>query len=426
MTGGAAPPGGSPRYNSGRPFDAVTNRVRWANNLGTMSLAPVGSGQGVVHVVAQDSVLYSFVKGTTGGSWPGPLSPSNPPFPLQWTPFGFMAAPAQGRPSTYPAAIGPANSVVFLSSQDGQVYAIDAEEGGNGAGPWTSPLLGSTVIGHVSGMFGIFGGTTNAIVVGSRETPPTTSRFYALRLNDGAASPLPGWSQDFGGRMGPIFGQAAVDYETSRVYFASRQYGAGAGDNNTLWCLELLTGAVVWARPYGDIDASISLRGNRLYIATNNPRTVQAIDKLTGNATWTVSGAFPITPAGEGPAKGFVFARVGSTVNSTDLYFATANRIWKLTDDGGPSYIDNWPGGIAVNSPSTPISLPGDVYVYVGSGDGSLHRHDTTTGALVDFFPLGDQSPALRSKVGSPTFDIRNNFIYVPADAGLVYAIERP
>ena len=79
-----------------------------------------------------------------------------------------------------------------------------------------------------------------------------------------------------------------------------------------------------------------------------------------------------------------------------------------------------------MNSPSTPISLPGDVYVYVGSGDGSLHRHDTTTGALVDFFPLGDQSPALRSKVGSPTFDIRNNFIYVPADAGLVYAIERP
>jgi len=88
---------------------------------------------------------------------------------------------------------------------------------------------------------------------------------------------------------------------------------------------------------------------------------------------------------------------------------------------------ENWlPGGVPMNSPSTPIALPGDMFVYVGSGDGSLHRRRVLDGSPFDAFPLGDQTPALLSSVGSPTFDLRNNFIYVGSDAGIIYALEKP
>src|SRR5262249_12230562 len=152
----------------------------------------------------------------------------------------------------------------------------------------------------------------------SREAPPTASRFVALRLSDGTTA-SPGWSQTAGGAIGvigPMHGQPAVDYFTTppKVYFATRAFGASP-NHNTLWCLNAVTGAVLWAKAYGDIDAGVTLRGNRLYIATNSG-TVQAVDTTSGDPAWTVSGAFAI-PAAEGPAKGFVYAPRGSN----ELYF---------------------------------------------------------------------------------------------------------
>jgi len=393
----------APRFNRGRPFDSVAGQVRWEFNIGTSSLAPIGNGLGMVHSVSNDGNLYAMVKGAApaGGRWP-PGPPVYFPFP--------MAGPSQGRPSSVPNSPGPPTRVTFLSSTDGTVYAIDADHGSNGTLLWHSPGLGPVLTAPPSASFLQFGATRDLIYVGSRDT--TGSQLYGLRLTDG--QPLsPGWTFDGGafGRIGPVNGQAVVDYATHRVFFASRAFGA-APDNKTLWCVDFETGLPLWAKPYGDIDASLGLRGGRLYVATN-AGTVLAVNASDGLAAWTFT-----IPASEGPAKGYVAA----DVLSQNLYFSTSTRVWSLRD-AGPTFSDNWPpGGAFPPSPSTPVYAPLDTVVYVGGGDGRLYRLNVGDGTILDFFTLGKGDAA----VGSPTLDLRGNYVYVGTEAGRVYAVQLP
>jgi uncharacterized repeat protein (TIGR01451 family) len=393
-----------PRFNRGRPFDSVTGRVRWEFNIGTASLAPIGNGLGMVHSVSNDGNLYAMVKGATtagGGRWP-----QGPP---QYLPFP-MAGPSQGRPTSVPNRPGPPSRVTFLSSTDGTVYAIDAEHGSNGTLLWQSPVLGPMLTAPPSASFLQFGATRDLIYLGSRNA--AGSQLYGLRLVDG--QPLgPGWATNGGafGRIGPVNGQAAVDYATHHVFFASRAFGP-APDNNTLWCVDFETGLPVWAQPYGDVDASLSLRGGRLYVATN-AGTVLAVNATDGSLAWTFT-----IPAGEGPAKGYV----ATDARSQNLYFSTANRVFSLQDQGA-TVSDNWPtGGPFPPSPSTPVYAPLDTLVYIGAGDGRVYRLNVADGTTFDSFTLGAGDAA----VGSPTLDLRANYLYVGTEAGRVYAVELP
>src|SRR5262249_43451436 len=160
--------GASPRFISGRPFDSVNGAAHWAFNMGTWSMTPPGNGSGMVHAVSNDNVLYAMTKGAGGGKWPGP-SP-------QWIPFGFMAAPSQGRPSAYPYSVGSAPSAVFLTSQDGKLYGVNAQVGGAGPSAWAPSPLGTAAQAHPSAIFKAFGGAEDLIFAASRETPPTASR----------------------------------------------------------------------------------------------------------------------------------------------------------------------------------------------------------------------------------------------------------
>jgi hypothetical protein len=256
--------------------------------------------------------------------------------------------------------------------------------------------------------------------VGSREGL-LNSRFFALKLSDGSFGALPGWSTDGGafGNFGPVSGQAAVDYTPpARVFFGTRQFGAL---NRTLWCVNIDTGVPCWGQAHGDIDTAITLRGDRLYVA-NNAGQVKAVDKLTGTNLW--AGPFTI-PGGEGPAKGFIMAPPGPT---NYVLFSTATRVRSLTDTGA-GFLVNWPGGVALNAPSTPVLAAGDTVVYVGTApsgpgvpDACLLQLVTTTGTVAHCFQLGDRKAA----VGSPTLDIRNRFVYVLTEDGILYAIQLP
>jgi uncharacterized repeat protein (TIGR01451 family) len=401
----------APRFNRGRPFDS-TGKVRWEFNIGTSSLASIGNGIGIVHSVANDANLYAMVKGVAlagglgGGTWP-----------IGYLPYPIVG-PSQGRPGSVPLFPGPPNRGTFLSSADGRVYALDSDHGSGAPAIWISPVLGGGVPGLVappSGSFTQFGATRNLIYVGSREAGG--SRLFGLRLADGQPAAPEGWAVNGGpfGSIGPVSGQAAVDYATHRVYFASR--ALVAPNNRTVWCVDFETGLVVWAQPHGDIDASVSLRGDHLYVATNDGR-VLALRTSDGGVDWTFN-----IPAGEGVAKGYV---VTNFLN-TNLYFSTATRVWSLRDDG-LSFFSNWPSGVALpgglpgNAPSTPVYPPGAAYVWVGGSDNRLHRLNVTDGSAFDNFFLGD--PAIPTAVGSPTLDLSGGFVYVGTEAGRVYAIQ--
>ncbi len=398
------------RTIEGRPFAVAAGPgTKWGHRTGIFTMVPPGNGVGVVYSVANDGSLHSMVKGPgpEGGAWPGPLAS----LPV-WKPQS-MNGPSQGRPSG--VAVGTAGSTrtVFLSSQDGHVHAFDAE---TGAQAWISPLLAPPpdLQAPPSGVFTIFGGTRDLIFAGTRD--PAGSKFYALRLVDGA--PLaPGWVFDGTpfGKIGAINGQPAVDQVARRVYFASRAFN-GANDK-TVWCVELETGAPCsgWTpRAHGDIDTGVSLYGDRLLVGTNDDK-VKAVDTSDGSEAWSFS-----LPGSEGPVKGYVAVdRL-----TGDAYFSTANKVWGLQSDGS----QKWPGGgdVDYDSPSTPVYAPGDPYLYVGSGDGKLYRVSAADGSPVvaGIFPLvlGDGSAA----VGSPTIDLFGGFLYVGTEDGVVYAVQLP
>jgi uncharacterized repeat protein (TIGR01451 family) len=393
----------------GRPFVVnVGPGVKWTYSMGIFSMVPPGNGVGAVYAVANDGSLHSMAKGggTQGGTWPAP-----PGFTQTWKPQSTNL-PSQGRPSGIPTSAGSASRTIFLSSQDGHVYAFNAE---TGAAAWSpsSPLLGPQIVSHPAGVFTAFGGTRDLIFAGTRDS--AGSQFYALRVADGSFA-APGWSFNGGafGKIGAISGQAAVDQVARRVYFASRAFD---GTNlNTVWCLDLETGAPLWAVARGDIDTGVSLYNGRLFVGTTGASPqVLAINTTAGfegNVVWSQ----PIPPA-EGPVKGYV-AVDRLTGNS---YVSTATSVRAFDPFGTPRWTSS-----SVTSPSTPVYAPGDQFLYVGSSDGKVYRLDTTSGGLFagPTFPLllGDGSAA----AGSPTLDLAGGFLYVGAENGIVYAVQLP
>jgi outer membrane protein assembly factor BamB len=258
-------------------------------------------------------------------------------------------------------------------------------------------------------MFTIFGGAHDYILVGTRNSL-VNNVFYALNINNGDVL----WKYDGtadGKQIGMINAQASVDYPTRRVYFTS--YGR-APNNDAVWCLDLDTGGLVWAAGFGsDVPGSPIARGNHVYVGALDG-TVRALRTSDGGVDWTYTPGVP-----DGVVKAFVFPdRLG-----TRLFFSTTNTVWAIQDNGGTASLV-WSRN-DLQSPSTPVFIPGGPHLYVGTGgpgNGKLYRLSAANGSTVDSFPLGD----LAAQIGSPTLDLSMGFLYVGSDAGVVYAIQLP
>lgn len=385
------------RFTKGRPFGLpfdTTPGVKWAYSTGATSMVPPGIGP-AAYTVSNDRALHSMVRGTgaTGGDWP-----------VGWTPWA-MNGPAQSRPPVVPTTAVPgATRVVFLGSQDGHVYAVNAD---TGSPLWQSPLLGDVVQAAPAGIFTAFGGAFDYILVGTRNSSPG-NRFYALKVSDGTVvgTPFDGGSAT---ALGIISAGAAVDYPNRRVYFASR---AGTS-SNTLWCLDITAAGVsfAWAKPLGNIDGGPVLRSGRVYVGTNTG-TVFGVDALDGNNAWSFS-------TGDGAVKGFIFP----DRDSARLYLATTNKVWGLTD---MIPTPNWPV-VLLPAPSIPLFIRASPFLYVGGSDGRLYELDLTlanavTSPTVKSVPLGDSLAG----VGPPSFDFPNALIYAGSEGGVVYAVQFP
>jgi outer membrane protein assembly factor BamB len=384
-----------PRQVTGRPQD-VSGASQWVFNTGATALTPPGIGS--VYGVSNDRCLHSMTAGSTGGMWP-----------TGWSPMA-MNAPAQERPPVinFGSGAGPggASKVTFLGSQDGLVYAINAE---TGVGIWQSADYGM-VQASPAGIFTHYGGVADLVLVGTRNAG-ADNVFHGLRVADGS----PAWSFDNGGGaggIGIISGKAAVEYDTSRVYFASRERSGGSAAS--LWCLEfdgssasLCAGS--WPVAVGDVDGSPMVRDGVVYVGTN-ASLVYAVDADTGAEMWSA----PFDCA-DGPVKGFVWADPLSDL----LYVSTTNTLWSLTDNGA-TVSQNWSLGTVAN-PSVPLVLLMTNYVIVGSSDGSLYQVDIT-GPSTTSVQIGDGGAA----VGSPAYDVRNDLAYVGTESGAVYAVSVP
>jgi len=392
------------RFCTGRPFD-TTGPVRWAFSTGATALSPPTVGGAGVIAPANDRVLYAMERGLTpGGVWPGAWSPIE------------LGDIVQSRSPVVPIQVGTANPVVYLGSQDGSIYAVDATTGGKAWGPTS---IGPMVQAAPAGIFSAFKGALDYLLVGTRDgTGPNA--FVALNpytgglvdsYDNGGAGP---------GAIGIVNGMAAVDYGPPlppRVYFTSYER-TPVGSTTTLWCFELKTSPdpvfnLLWGRALGNIDSSPVLRGGRVYVGSaQGGGTVYSIDALTGGGDRTF-------PHGNGQVKGFVFP----DRSSRDIYFATNDFVWGVTDDVG-GMVNKFGSALSLGAgvkPSPVLFIPGSHYLYVGGSDGSLYQFELLGGPL-ESVTLGNG----KSAVGAPSLDRDFNLVHVGSEAGIFYAVALP
>jgi outer membrane protein assembly factor BamB len=394
------------KFVKARPMSSVATPVQWAYSTGATTMAPPGlrfsSGESSVYTVSNDSILHSVRGGSAllSGTWPA-----------NWRPFPF-GAPAQGRPVPFPYAVGAAaNGAVFVGSQDGSVYAIDAETGSQVWGEPIASMVQASPAGHFQAYYA---GALDVIVAGTRNSgAPNT--VEALDKDTGT----PVWSFDNspgqlgdGTEIGIISGGATIDYLGDRIYFASRKGTGALGSTGTLWCLDISSGSpeLLWVKSVGNVDGSPILHQDVVYVGTN-AGVVIAVDAASGSVHWSL-------PLGDGPIKSFVFPHFGTT----NLYVATSNNVWSIADDGLSASI-NWQVGSAdIPSPSTAVFVPGTTKLIVGSGDGHLYQLDVLAPLPPDKVRLGIGAAG----VGAPTVDILKSMIYVGTEEGVVYGVTFP
>ena len=404
-----APPYVSPgRFVRGRPFNSA-GKVKWAFSTGGFSVTPPTVGGAGVIATSNDGAVHAMTRGTLpgAGEWPA-----------GWLPFQ-VGGPIQSRSPVVPLQAAP-NPVVFLGSQDRHVYALDAAGGGTPPSPRWAYDTGRVVQAAPAGLFKDFGADYDYLLVGTRDATADNALVFLDPLTGGL---LGSFTNGGGtGGIGIINGMAAVDYaKPPHVYFASHASTTG-GSTRTLWCLEL--NATLFAScggwtvipPIGDIDGGPVIRGDRIYVGGGaGGGTVYSVDVATGNADRSFIH-------GDGQVKGFVFP----DRSSDDIYFATDNYVWSVSDTGAAMMTDNLGGGVTLGTgvrPSTALFAPGSQYVYVGGSNGNLYQIYLADGSLTSV-QLGDGS----SVVGAPSLDrgYVPNLVHVGTEAGVFYAVEVP
>ncbi|HEX8172990.1 MAG TPA: PQQ-binding-like beta-propeller repeat protein [Thermoanaerobaculia bacterium] len=390
------------RMIAARPQDTVNGQVKWIYNTTAASMTPPGVGS--VYSVANDRFLHSM--NAASGTWP--TSPST------WLPF-LMGGASQGRPAVPTVDIsGTLRKVLYLGSQDGFVYCVN---GDTGAQIWKanhpSQPASSMIQAAPVGEFTSYGGTYNLIFAATRNAT-ADNMVYALNAATGAAA----WSFNNGGGVngiGIISGDPWVEFggTTHKLYFTSRSKSGGS--SGTIWCLDYTANSAAKCTGFpisaGDSDASITLYNGSILVG-NNSGKVYSFNATTGAQNWVFDTA-------DGPIKGFVNPDFAN--GSNDLYVATTNKVWAITNNGS-SAAQHWVVG-TIAFPSIPL-LTGSGHLFTGSADGKLYQLTNLTAAAptIKSLTLGTGDAA----VGSPSFDYSTNQVYVGTDAGRIYAVVAP
>jgi len=391
------------RVARGHPFDATAGPEKWRYTTAATSVSAPAIGFDGIIAVSNDHTVHAMDRGSGGGVWPGP-----------WVQYR-LGGVAYARSPIAPVTVGLASSVVFIGSFDGMVTALDAR---TGALVWPTSL-GSPVLAAPSAMFVRFGGLWDYVMVGTWNT--SGSAFHVLDLATGSVIDsfdnlgIGPAETDGSGPIGIISAQASVDYANRRVYVASRR-GSGAS-GSTLWCFDLGPAPDElrrrWSRDLGSIDGSPIVRGDRVYVGTNDG-VLYSLDAATGVDDRTF-------PTGDGPVRGFVFPdRAG-----TALFFSTNTKV-RSVSDSPLRLTENWSLTLGPSVvPSIVLFVPRTTYVYVGGSDGKLYQLDFSQDPPAQTsVTLGDGQAA----VGAPSLDIgvSPNTILVGSESGVIHAVEVP
>jgi outer membrane protein assembly factor BamB len=278
---------------------------------------------------------------------------------------------------------------LVVADQAGIVSLVSST---SGAVRWQTASLGDRIQGTPTVQFKAFSTVTlpdDLVFIGtSNSISGLSNRIVALRASDGTAL----WTHA-PGNVGLINGSGVVDYDSNRVYFASRAFTAGAP---TVWALSSQTGAVVWSLSLDNIDNSLSRANNTLYASSST--RLYAIDLLTGTVRWSATET----------VRNVLLAFPGNT-----LFYSTGSTI-RMANDPETSTVA--PAIVWTSPTITGATAPTatDDTLYVGSATGALHALRMTDGTI----RASRQVVASGGQVSPVAIDILSQRLFVGSLAG--------
>jgi outer membrane protein assembly factor BamB len=276
--------------------------------------------------------------------------------------FGFTSSPAV------------VNGVIYLGSDDGTVYALNASTGAKLWSYATGLLMRSSPA------------VANGVVyIASEGAMLISPSVFALNANTGAQL----WI--FATAQNVVSSPVVVN---GVVYIASGDPTSGSG---TVYALNASTGAQLWSLSRPTAAESSPAVANGVVYFGDDGGEVSALNASTGARLWTYATGNRVESSPV-VANGVVY--VGSeNGNVYALKASTGAKLWAYAT-----------GRLVQSSPA----VANDV-VYVGSGDRNVYALNASTGALLWRSATGgdvESSPA-----------VANGVVYVGSSDGNVYAL---
>jgi len=217
----------------------VTTSLRWSFTAGGSYITDPAVAGGTIYIGSDNGQVYALDAATGKARWTHSTG----------GPRGFSLS----RPAV-------AEGVVVVGSEDGTVYALDAA---TGSARWSYPTAGS--------------GFSNAAVAGgSVYIGSEDGTVYALDAATGKAR----WAS-------PIAGSSGTD---SPGFYGPAVAGGSvyiARENGTVYALDAASGKVRWSYPTeGRILSAPAVADSTVYVGSDDDR-VYALNAATGKVRWT-------------------------------------------------------------------------------------------------------------------------------------------
>jgi len=254
--------------------------------------------------------------------------------------------------------------VVYITSADGYLYALNASNGAKVWSYFTSPLRANAPSSPT---------VANGVVYFGAECNCTAGFMDAVNANTGALL----WSYLIPDSN--TAAPAAPAVTNGAVYFGD--------DAGYLYALNASTGAPLWNYRTGSTVRSAPVVANGIVYIGSWDGNVYALNASTGALLWSTAKEPGIDSVFSSPAVANGVVYYGSedyggaalTGHVYALNVSTGAQLWSL-ETGGP----------VVSSPAVANGV-----VYVGSADGNLHALNANTGAELWSYAQGAGWPAV-------------------------------
>ena len=251
-----------------------------------------------------------------------------------------------------------ANGIVYMSTDDGYLYAFDVLTGFDVAGfpVSTGVSYGTPAVDSINGKVYVLVWPEN---------------LNAFNLDGSSAWTIAVGSVGYNFNEGPIIDEGYVYVKAGAML---QKYDAA--------------GLLQWASSASGANTQPSIMGDHVY-SNSESGQIQKFDKSTG--AQIIGSGFPISTGSSMSAL--------TTVNGK--IFHKADILYAYDADDGTLLWSEYAGGNGTYYGSPAVS-GGAVYVY-GYIDGQLYAFDENTGATLTGFPSVDLSPGGARNWGSPT-----------------------